>query len=226
MVDSLRWSLDKALTCRVHERLGLPDVGYGLVTLHRPALVDDPDRLAAMLCTLGEVATILPVVFPVHPRTRAMIDRAGLAVDERRLHLVPPQGYLDFVALEAMASVVVTDSGGIQEETSVLGVPCVTVRENTERPVTITRGTNSLVGFDRDRILAAVVAAIRERGRCSTIPGWDGSASMRIVEALTEPMGPSQFVPPVIQVAPLPEHRVARLTTPGGVSTGRVGVGG
>lgn len=224
MVDSLRWSLDKALTRRIHDRLGLPDVGYGLVTLHRPALVDDPVRLAAMLSTLDEVASIVPLVFPLHPRTRAVIDRSGFTVDERRFHLVPPQGYLDFVALEAMATVVVTDSGGVQEETSVLGVPCITVRENTERPVTITRGTNSLVGFDHDRILDAVVLAVRERARCSDIPGWDGSASQRIVEILLESSAPSRFVPPLIQVAPLPEHRVARLHD-AGVTVQQVGVG-
>ena len=159
MVDSLLSTLDQARLGPIKRDLGL-DGPFGLATLHRPALVDEPDRLIDVMATLNDVGKLLPLIFPVHPRTRAMIQALDIAVDQRRVRLIDPLGYLDFLCLESSAAVVLTDSGGIQEETSVLGVPCLTFRENTERPTTITQGTNRLVGYERSTILDAVADAL------------------------------------------------------------------
>ena len=159
---------------------------FALVTLHRPANVDDLPWLREMLAALLEVAQEVPVFFPVHPRTQQRIAEAGIFSDgDGRLRLLPPVPYLEFLALQRAARVVITDSGGIQEETSYLGVPCLTVRENTERPITVTAGTNVLVGRDLARLrkeLQRVLASTRQPARA--IPLWDGHAAERIAKVL------------------------------------------
>ena len=162
---------------------GVTPGGYLLVTLHRPALVDGP-LLGETVAQLGALAEQMPVVFPVHPRTRKMMEAAG-ASDSPGLSLVEPLGYLDFLSLLADAGAVLTDSGGIQEETTYLGVPCFTLRDNTERPITISAGTNTLLGLDPAAI-AKVPAALAERGSApaSPPPLWDGHAAERIADVI------------------------------------------
>ena len=200
MADSLFHSIDRARARKPWEALGLPD-RFGLVTLHRPALVDDPDRLQTVLEHLSAVAKELPIVFPVHPRTRQRIADAGLSVTG--IHLVDPLDYLDFLAMQEHADVVVTDSGGVQEETSLLGTWCITVRENTERPVTVSLGTNTLVGFDLDRMSEAIHAALA-KGPASpaAIPFWDGHAAERIVEILRQGVPQPNWIPPSLVSTP------------------------
>jgi UDP-N-acetylglucosamine 2-epimerase (non-hydrolysing) len=191
MIDSLRAALPRAEERRACEALGLPRRGYALATLHRPANVDDPAVLARLLAALGEVASWLPVVLPVHPRTRARIEAAP-ALQARvrgapQLRLIEPQGYLDFLSLTAHARLVLTDSGGLQEETTALSVPCLTLRENTERPVTVTEGTNVLVGRDPGLIVAAAAAILEGRGKQGQLPElWDGRAAERIADVLVQ----------------------------------------
>ena len=161
--------------------------GYGVVTLHRPSNVDDAHSLRALLGVLGEVAERLPLVFAMHPRTRANVDRFGLAglLDAARIATLPPQGYLEMLGLMAGATLVLTDSGGLQEETTALGVPCLTLRDNTERPITIFQGTNTLVGTDRGAILAATDAVLAGQGKRGRLPElWDGHAAERIADDL------------------------------------------
>lgn len=161
--------------------------GYGVVTLHRPSNVDDPQTLRALLAVLGEVAMQLPLIFAMHPRTRSQIDKLGAVdlIDPSRLLALPPQGYLEMLGLMAGASMVLTDSGGLQEETTALGVPCLTLRPNTERPITIEQGTNTLVGTDRHAILRAVDEILAGRGKRGRVPElWDGHAADRIASDL------------------------------------------
>lgn len=181
MVDTLLANLERALARPVITDLGLTPQGYVLVTLHRPANVDDAAVLADLLHVLSAVAADLPVLFPAHPRTLARLSNAPL---DPRIQLVEPQGYLDFIALQAAAACVLTDSGGIQEETTVLGVPCLTLRENTERPITITEGTNRLVGRDPHAVLAAYrdVRASPPPARRPAL--WDGQAGARCAAAI------------------------------------------
>jgi len=157
------------------------------VTLHRPALVDGPLLVDAM-ASLEEVAERLDVLFPVHPRTRARLVASG--VGEGRVRLVDPVGYLDFLSLEADAAAVLTDSGGIQEETTYLGVPCFTLRDNTERPVTVRAGTNTLLGLDPGRI-AEIPAELGSRGAARPVPppGWDGRAAGRLADDVAAFLG-------------------------------------
>jgi UDP-N-acetylglucosamine 2-epimerase (non-hydrolysing) len=152
------------------------------VTLHRPANVDDPAVLSALLVALTEISRSCPLVLPAHPRVADRLHGAGLPAGIR---IIPPAGYLDFIALEASARLVLTDSGGVQEETTVLGVPCLTLRDSTERPITITEGTNRLVGREPDRIIRTareVMAAPTPRSRMPAL--WDGHAGQRIATAL------------------------------------------
>ena len=161
--------------------------GYGVVTLHRPSNVDRAQDLGPLLSILREVSARLPLVFALHPRTRANIDRFGLGelVAGRRIAVLPPQGYLEMLGLMSGATLVLTDSGGMQEETTALGVPCLTVRENTERPITIEQGTNTLVGRDRETILREVDEIIAGRGKAGRVPElWDGRAAERIAAHL------------------------------------------
>ena len=157
--------------------------GFGLVTLHRPSNVDQQGSLIEALTILGEISQELPLVCPLHPRTRERIERFGLwrLVDARRMVVLPPQGYLETLGLIKDATLVITDSGGIQEETTALGVPCLTMRENTERPITVEQGTNVVVGRDRTLIrqcVSEILAAGGKRGRVPEL--WDGRASERI----------------------------------------------
>lgn len=161
--------------------------GYGVVTLHRPSNVDDPNTLRALLAALGEVAMQLPLIFAMHPRTRSQIDKlaAPNLIDPARLLVLPPQGYLEMLGLMAGATVVLTDSGGLQEETTALGVPCLTLRPNTERPITIEQGTNTLVGTDRLAILQGVSEILAGQGKRGRVPElWDGHAADRIASDL------------------------------------------
>ncbi|MEF7616873.1 UDP-N-acetylglucosamine 2-epimerase (non-hydrolyzing) [Aquincola sp. MAHUQ-54] len=161
--------------------------GYGVVTLHRPSNVDEPARLRAVLEVLREVSEQLPLVFALHPRTRANIDRFELAslIDPARMAVLPPQGYLEMLGLMAGATMVLTDSGGLQEETTALGVPCLTLRENTERPITIEQGTNTLVGHDVAAIRSGVAEILSGRGKRGRVPElWDGRAAERIAADL------------------------------------------
>ena len=161
--------------------------GFGVVTLHRPSNVDRRDVLQPLLEALRDVSARLPLVFAMHPRTRASIDRLGLGelVSEARIAVLPPQGYLEMLGLMSAATLVLTDSGGMQEETTALGVPCLTLRENTERPITIEQGTNTLVGRDRDAIEREVSEILAGRGKRGRVPElWDGRAAERITADL------------------------------------------
>jgi UDP-N-acetylglucosamine 2-epimerase (non-hydrolysing) len=182
MVDTLVCMLAKAGSALP---AGLPD-RYALVTLHRPANVDDVVWLGGMLDVLGSVSESLPVLFPMHPRTRQKIADADLTMPNHGwFHALEPQSYLTFLALQQHAAVVITDSGGIQEETTFLGVPCITVRENTERPVTVDVGTNVLVGRDVRRILVEVKKVLGGNWKSGLIPPlWDGHTAERIADVL------------------------------------------
>ncbi|MBS0446964.1 MAG: UDP-N-acetylglucosamine 2-epimerase (non-hydrolyzing) [Proteobacteria bacterium] len=161
--------------------------GYGVVTLHRPSNVDDAAMLEHLLGVLGKVSEALPLVFALHPRTRANIERFGLQrlIAPQRMALLPPQGYLEMLGLMDRATLVLTDSGGLQEETTALGVPCLTLRENTERPITIDQGTNTLVGRDATAILDNVGLILEGRGKRGRVPErWDGRAAERIADDL------------------------------------------
>jgi len=161
---------------------GVPD-RYALVTLHRPSNVDDSEVLKGILKSLTEVSHDLAVVFPAHPRTRQRIADFGLRVDQ--LRLLDPLPYLDFLALQRRATVVITDSGGIQEETTYLGVPCLTLRSNTERPVTVSSGTNVLVGRDPKKLRLELTKILNGKGKTGTVPPlWDGHAGERIADVL------------------------------------------
>jgi UDP-N-acetylglucosamine 2-epimerase (non-hydrolysing) len=170
---------------------------YALVTLHRPSNVDDPSWLRGLLATLADLSSQLNVIFPVHPRTRERLHSLGdnfgsLPAPMQRLRLVDPLPYLEFLALQRRAAMVITDSGGIQEETTFLGVPCLTVRENTERPITITQGTNQLVGRDLQRLRAAAEKVLAQNASWDRtqpnhgLPLWDGHAADRIAQVLEQ----------------------------------------
>ncbi len=191
MIDTLLANLEKARASRVLEDLGLAPRGYAVLTLHRPANVDDRETLGRLLGALEAIARDLPIVFPVHPRTRKNLAEFGLSdLEAKGLRLTEPLGYLDFLRLTAEARLVLTDSGGIQEETAILKVPCLTLRENTERPVTIDVGCNQLVGSDPARILAAFRRVMaQETFTCGTPEKWDGHAAERIADILVGSQG-------------------------------------
>lgn len=183
MIDTLLANLERARASDVLGRYDLARGEYGLVTLHRPANVDDPEVLAALLKALGEIAGRCPLLLPVHPRAAGRLADIGVPGGVR---LVPPAGYLDFIALQDSARVVLTDSGGVQEETTALGVPCVTLRDNTERPVTVEQGTNVLAGRDPARIVSTVHRVLDEPPAPRRPELWDGRASDRIADVLLE----------------------------------------
>jgi UDP-N-acetylglucosamine 2-epimerase (non-hydrolysing) len=179
MIDSLVRLLPAAMQC---SRNGLPE-RYALVTLHRPSNVDDSATLRAILKSLLEVNEELEVVFPVHPRTRQRIEQFG--INTEKLHLLEPLPYIEFLSMQRQAAVVITDSGGIQEETTYLGVPCLTLRSNTERPVTVTMGTNILIGQDLGRLSSELSKIAEGNAKKGSIPPlWDGHAGERIAQAL------------------------------------------
>jgi len=195
MIDTLLHHVERASRSRILETLALAPQGYAVVTLHRPSNVDSPEQLGAILRSLEEISRELPLIFPVHPRTRARIEEFGLGSLLARpgahgplrsgIHVSEPLGYLDFLKLTKEARLVFTDSGGIQEETTVLGVPCITLRYNTERPVTVTTGTNVLVGADTQQIVAQARRVLRGGVRSHAVPPlWDGRAAQRIVDLI------------------------------------------
>ncbi len=196
MIDSLLEHLDRAVPPETTLRQGghdqassLTQNAFAVVTLHRPSNVDDPGKLRHILSILTEVSERLPVIWPVHPRTRANIDKFGLApvLQSSRIFTLPPQGYLEMLGLMKSARCVLTDSGGIQEETTALGVPCLTLRENTERPITVTQGTNTRVGTDRNLILRTIDELMAGGGKRGQVPEfWDGNAAKRIGAHLSQ----------------------------------------
>lgn len=190
MIDTLLAEIEEARNLRMAERFGLTAGGYGLITLHRPSNVDDAGTLSRLLHLFVTFSRRLPLVLPLHPRTAAAAERAGLMEllhSEPGLRVIHPLPYRENLGLMASAKLVLTDSGGIQEETSVLRVPCLTLRDNTERPVTLTQGTSRLVGNDVDRIAAAFEEALSGQWPAGgPIPLWDGHAGERIAHALVE----------------------------------------
>jgi UDP-N-acetylglucosamine 2-epimerase (non-hydrolysing) len=191
MIDSLFAQLERAADSRVREDLGVTGTDYAVLTLHRPSNVDDPSAFGRIMDALEQLCKRLPVIFPAHPRTLARLAEFGFAqrvARARGLRLIEPLGYLDFLRLYSGARLVLTDSGGIQEETTALGIPCLTLRENTERPVTVEQGTNTLVGTDVQKILRAAHAALdapRINGpQTSPLPLWDGHTADRILDEL------------------------------------------
>lgn len=190
MIDSLFHNLERAKSSNILNRLQLAPKTFCAMTLHRPSNVDDKETLAGILDALGVVLERMPIVFPIHPRTRARITEFGLLAEveqQKNLLLMEPLGYLDFLQLYSNSCLVLTDSGGIQEETTALGIPCLTLRNNTERPITITEGTNRLVGNDPEAIKRAAIRALDEPPQSATIPElWDGQAARRIVYAIEE----------------------------------------
>jgi UDP-N-acetylglucosamine 2-epimerase (non-hydrolysing) len=190
MIDSLLRILagvDKAAVLAAQE---VERHRFALVTLHRPGLVDDPVKLAEAIGVLGELAERMPVLFPAHPRTTARLEDAGISLSEG-MRMLDPMDYADFIALESEARLVITDSGGVQEETSVLGVPCLTYRDSTERPVTVELGTNTLVGVDPAALRNAFAAELEsdEPGPAPQIPLWDGKAGPRAADAVLSRLG-------------------------------------
>ena len=191
MIDALLGNLETARGCGVLERLGLEPRGYVPLTLHRPGNVDDAETLTRLFGAIRQIADDLPVIFPIHPRTRKTMLRFGLLEDGNAdrlggIRLLEPLGYLEFLALMAEARLILTDSGGIQEEATILKVPCLTLRENTERPVTVDVGCNQVVGSDPERILTAYRSVVeREAFTCGTPEKWDGRAAERIAEVLS-----------------------------------------
>jgi len=186
MIDTLLKFRDRAAQTRMWERLGLQPRCYAVVTLHRPSNVDDPEKLASLLGVMAEIARKLPVVFPVHPRTRQRME--SIDFPRNGILLVPPMGYLDFLGLMGEARIILTDSGGIQEESTLLRVPCLTMRRNTERPITIEKGTNRLVGDDPGAILRVALETLQQ-----PLPAagggpelWDGNAATRILDVIEE----------------------------------------
>jgi UDP-N-acetylglucosamine 2-epimerase (non-hydrolysing) len=203
MIDSLFAHREQAAKSVLLDRLGVHRNGsaslpYGVLTLHRPSNVDDRETLQGILSAVSTLANEFPIFFPVHPRTRKNIDDFGLTKylaktsAENRAGIIPlePLGYLDFLSLNDRAHIVLTDSGGVQEETTVLGVPCLTLRENTERPATVDHGSNQVVGVNPDRILRAARLALQKPAHQFQVPPlWDGKAASRIVAILREHFG-------------------------------------
>jgi UDP-N-acetylglucosamine 2-epimerase (non-hydrolysing) len=190
MIDSLLNQLERARSSTIREQLGAADSDYAVLTLHRPSNVDERETFSRILDALEKIAQRLPIIFPAHPRTRKTIAELGLTdriKGMNGLRLIEPLGYLDFLRLFSGARVVLTDSGGLQEETTALGIPCLTLRESTERPITVELGTNIVVGTDPQKISSAALAAL-DRPRADNPPRvpplWDGHAADRILDAL------------------------------------------
>ena len=197
MIDTLRENLGQAVPAaelfrrhgHAHAGARWAEAGFAVLTLHRPSNVDAPEVLRALLGAIREISAATPVVFPVHPRTRAAIIKHGLGalLESPAILQLPPAGYLEMLGLMQSATLVLTDSGGIQEETTALGSPCITLRENTERPVTIDEGTNTLAGQDPARIVALAHEILATGGKRGRIPElWDGNAAKRIAASLRE----------------------------------------
>ena len=184
MIDTLLSNVERARELHVPEQFGVDPGAYVAVTLHRPSNVDDPERLRELIAILSEVHERLPVVFPVHPRTAKAIEGLGVG-GAPTFPLLEPLGYLKFLGLVADAKFVLTDSGGLQEETTALGVPCLTIRESTERPVTVTHGTNTVVGIDSTRLRSELELIFAGKSKAGRVPEkWDGHTAARIVDVL------------------------------------------
>lgn len=197
MIDSLLKHKEIARKLDLVDRLGLSRGGFATLTLHRPSNVDDPETLDGILSALSEIAQELPIIFPAHPRTRKMVESFGLGKylmeggQPHGLWITEPLGYLDFLHLNMHAKLVITDSGGLQEEATVLGIPCLTLRNNTERPITCEMGTNVIVGNQRQDIIDRARDVLRHDTTIGGIPEkWDGRAATRIVEFLNGLNGP------------------------------------
>jgi UDP-N-acetylglucosamine 2-epimerase (non-hydrolysing) len=202
MIDSLVGALEAARQSPLRSKLGVAKRGYAVLTLHRPSNVDDPSQLVGTLSALAEVAKHIPIIFPVHPRTQQKIAASGFsstnswdgttAIPAQGIWTMPPASYMDFLGLVDSAAMVITDSGGIQEETTYLGVPCLTYRNNTERPVTVTMGTNRLIGAEPAAIVRHASEVLQNKSKRNGVeahtppPLWDGRAAPRIVRALHE----------------------------------------
>lgn len=190
MIDSLFNNLERAKESTIHSDLNIEKGNYGVLTLHRPSNVDEKEAFSRILDALEQIGAEIPLVFPLHPRTKNRAEQFGLI---ERLESIPnivltgPAGYLDFVALMAESRLVLTDSGGLQEETTALGIPCLTLRENTERPITVTEGTNTIVGNNTEAILKASFDILRNGGKAGRIPElWDGKTAIRIADLIDE----------------------------------------
>jgi len=183
MIDTVRYLVDKAVMPSIPGLTG----EYALLTMHRPSNVDIPETLTRIIAALRDISEQLPIVFPIHPRTKARIEALdGNTLSTPNIIVMDPVGYVESLALQKHAKLVMTDSGGLQEETTALGVPCLTIRENTERPVTVTEGTNILVGTDMDMLRTEVNKILAGDGKAGRIPeNWDGHAAERIVGVLT-----------------------------------------
>ena len=184
MIDTLNRELPRARRSAILETLGLVQKEYSVLTLHRPSNVDDAPTLRRLISALGPLTEERPMIFPVHPRTRKRLADFGLVLP-RGLRLVAPMGYLDFLRLTDGSALVLTDSGGLQEETTVLGIPCLTLRENTERPITVEQGTNTVVGLSEEKIVTEGRRALSGKGKRGGVPPlWDGHAAERIADVL------------------------------------------
>mgnify|MGYP001158318093 FL=1 len=188
MIDSLFNNLERSKNSTIHSELNIEKGNYGVLTLHRPSNVDEKDAFTGIIGALEEIGSKIPLVFPLHPRTMSRAEQFGLT---KRLESIPnivltaPAGYLDFIALMAESKLVLTDSGGLQEETTALGIPCLTLRENTERPITVTEGTNTIVGNDPQVIIDAAIEIIENGGKAGRIPElWDGKTAARIADII------------------------------------------
>jgi len=185
MIDTLRRHLPLATLERVRDRIPVHEGAYAVLTLHRPSNVDDRDTFRSILAAVARVSSEMPVVFPVHPRTRNRLREFGLETSLDKVILTEPLGYIDFLALTSHARLILTDSGGLQEESTALGIPCLTLRESTERPVTVTDGTNLVVGTSTGRIIDGFEQALRP-GAPKRVPElWDGRAAERIAVVVT-----------------------------------------
>jgi UDP-N-acetylglucosamine 2-epimerase (non-hydrolysing) len=185
MIDTLDWVAERLPRDRIRERFGVAGRRFGLVTLHRPSNVDHKATLAGILRALNRIAEEVELLFPVHPRTRARMEEFGLKIESARIRQLAPLNYVDFIALMMDAAIILSDSGGVQEEATVVGTPCLTLRENTERPITLEFGANKLVGADPQEIMRESLDSLSQP-RCEPRrpPLWDGKASDRIVEIL------------------------------------------
>lgn len=188
MIDTLYQCLPMIEKREVIRRLRLTMRNYSVVTMHRPSNIDDPNRFKAWMSSFEKLSQEMPIVFPVHPRTRQQMKELDYHAKTGDLRIIEPLGYLDMLALMKNARIVLTDSGGIQEETTALGVPCLTLRDNTERPITIEEGTNCLVGSNPDRLKDFWEAALKQKPGAKQPQGWDGKAALRIADfVINEP---------------------------------------
>ena len=190
MIDSLLNNINKSKSSQIHQELGISGEKYAVLTLHRPSNVDDKSAFTRIIDALEEIGERITIVFPLHPRTKNRAEEFGLT---ERIERIPnivmtgPAGYLDFIALMAGARLILTDSGGLQEESTALGIPCLTLRENTERPVTVTEGTNTIVGNDTQVIIEAAMDVLDTGGKSGRVPDlWDGNTAQRIANLIEE----------------------------------------